>query len=67
MRQISLLYYRERDNKGIPRPIKQGYDYDDKGKLIDHSKDDFFNLGMALGLSAEELEKRWREAQENGQ
>ena len=63
MRQISLLYYRERDNKGIPRPIKQMYDYDEDGKLIDRSKDEFFNLGMALGLTPEELERRWEEAQ----
>ena len=63
MRQISLLYYRERDNKGIPRPIKQMYDYDEDGELIDRSKDEFFNLGMALGLTPEELERRWEEAQ----
>lgn len=63
MRQIFLLYYRERDNKGVPRPIKQMYDYDDEGELIDRSKDEFFNLGMALGLAPEELEKRWKEAQ----
>lgn len=63
MRQISLLYYRERDNKGIPRPIKQMYDYDEDGKIIDRSKDEFFNLGMALGLTPEELERRWEEAQ----
>lgn len=63
MRQIFLLYYRERDNKGVPRPIKQMYDYDDDGELIDRSKDEFLNLGMALGLTPEELEKRWREAQ----
>ena len=66
MRQISLLYYRERDNKGIPRPIKQSYDYDENGKFIDRSKDEFFNLGMALGLSLEDLENRWREAQSDG-
>jgi hypothetical protein len=63
MRQIFLLYYRERDNKGVPRPIKQMYDYDDDGELIDRSKDEFLNLGMALGLTPEELEKRWKEAQ----
>jgi hypothetical protein len=63
MRQIFLLYYRERDNKGVPRPIKQMYDYDDDGELIDRSKDEFLNLGMALGLTPEELEKRWEEAQ----
>jgi len=63
MRQIFLLYYRERDNKGVPKPIKQMYDYDDDGELIDRSKDEFLNLGMALGLTPEELEKRWKEAQ----
>jgi len=39
------------------------YDYDDDGELIDRSKDEFLNLGMALGLTPEELEKRWKEAQ----
>lgn len=39
------------------------YDYDDDGELIDRSKDEFLNLGMALGLTPEELEKRWEEAQ----
>jgi len=39
------------------------YDYDEDGKLIDRSKDEFFNLGMALGLTPEELERRWEEAQ----
>jgi hypothetical protein len=63
MRQIFLLYYRERDNKGVPKPIRQMYDYDDDGELIDRSKDEFLNLGMALGLTPEELEKRWKEAQ----
>jgi hypothetical protein len=63
MRQIFLLYYRERDNKGVPKPIKQMYDYDEDGTPIDRSKDDFLNLGMALGLTPEELEQRWEEAQ----
>ncbi len=39
------------------------YDYDEDGTPIDRSKDDFLNLGMALGLTPEELEQRWEEAQ----
>ena len=66
MRQISTLYYRERDNRGIPLPIKQSLDYDDEGSFIDTTKDDFYNLGRALGLSEEELDRRWLENQENG-
>ena len=65
MRQVFLLYYRERDSKGIPRPIKQMYDYDDDGNKIDTTKDDFYNLGMALGLSMEELDSRWEEAKKD--
>lgn len=60
-----MLYYRERDNKGIPIPIKQMYDYDEEGVKIDTTRDDFYNLGMALGLSVEELDKRWEEAKSN--
>lgn len=66
MRQISLIYYRERDNKGIPRPIRQGYDYDDQGKEIDTSYDDFMNIGRAMGLTDEELKSRWEEAKKDG-
>lgn len=65
MRQIFLLYYRERDNKGVPRPIKQMYDYDGDGKKIDTTKDDFYNLGSALGVNQEELDKRWAEQEAN--
>ncbi len=41
------------------------YDYDDDGNKIDTTKDDFYNLGMALGLSMEELDRRWEEAKKD--
>lgn len=41
------------------------YDYDGDGKKIDTTKDDFYNLGSALGVNQEELDKRWAEQEAN--
>jgi hypothetical protein len=41
------------------------YDYDDDGKEVDTTKDDFYNLGAALGMSQEELDRRWAEQEAN--
>lgn len=57
MRQIALIYYRERDKKGIPKPIRNGRG--NKKKSADQAKEEFFMLAEAFGLSGEEIERQW--------
>lgn len=53
MRQIALIYYRKRDKKGVPRPIKSG-----RKKEFDE-KEMFFKMGRDLGMSDESLKSQW--------
>lgn len=59
MRQIALIYYRERDKKGVPKPIRSGRK---KRKGGSKDRDDFFTLAQAFGMSEQEIERQWEES-----
>jgi hypothetical protein len=59
MRQIALIYYRERDKKGVPKPIRSGRN---KKKNKEQVRDEFFALAEAFGLSEQEIERQWQES-----
>jgi hypothetical protein len=63
MRQISLIYYRKRDKKGIPKPIKNGRK---KKNSIDDDKKEFFELGRLFGYKDTELEAQWESRNGDG-
>jgi len=56
MRQISLIYYRERDKNGIPKPIKSGRQ---KEKSKEQLKQEFFDLGRAFGYTESQMQAQW--------
>lgn len=63
MRQISLIYYRKRDKKGIPKPIKNGRK---KKNSTDDDKKEFFELGRLFGYKDTELEAQWESRNGDG-
>lgn len=56
MRQVSLIYYRERDKRGVPKVIKSGRR---KSKSKDREKKEFFELGRLFGYKEDELNAKW--------
>lgn len=63
MRQISLIYYRKRDKKGIPRPIRNGRK---KKKSTEAEKKEFFELGRLFGYKDTDLAAQWESRNGNG-
>jgi len=60
MRQIALIYYRERDKKGVPKPIRSGRN--NKRKSQEKVREEFFAMAAAFGLSEQEIERQWEES-----
>lgn len=63
MRQIVLIYYRERDKRGVPKPIRSGRI---KGKTKEQEKKEFFELGRIFGYKEDELISQWESRDGNG-
>lgn len=59
MRQIALIYYRERDKKGVPKAIRSGRR---SKKSANQVRDEFFTLAQAFGLSEDMIERQWEES-----
>jgi len=61
MRQVSLIYYRERDKKtGVPKKINPSWD-----NSVDNTYQQFISLGLFFGKSIEELQVEWEKANGN--
>ena len=61
MRQVSLIYYRERDRKtGVPKKINPSWD-----NSVDAVYQQFISIGLFFGKSIEELQMEWEKANEN--
>lgn len=61
MRQVSLIYYRERNKKtGVPKRIDALW-----GEDSDKDYRDFMSLGLALGKSPFDLQRQWEEINVN--
>ncbi|NBW99687.1 hypothetical protein EBR03_08960 [bacterium] len=63
MRQVSLIYYRDRDKRGVPKPIRSGRR---KAKTADQERKEFFELGRAFGYKEEQLISQWESRNGNG-
>lgn len=63
MRQISLIYYRKRDKRGIPKPIRNGRK---KKNSIDAERKEFFELGKLFGYKESELTAQWESRNGDG-
>lgn len=64
VRQITFLYYRERDKQGRPRPLP--YYFVDEAEKRNGIREQFRMMGATLGKTPEEIEQILEEAERNG-
>ena len=62
VRQITFLYYRDRDKEGKPKILP--YYFIEKEEKLAAQYAHFVAMGKQLGKSDEEIEEIWRKAQE---
>lgn len=64
VRQITFLYYRERDKDGKPKPLP--YYFKDKQEEMEEKIAYFRMFGTQLGKTPEEIEQLIEQAKQNG-